>query len=276
MSVRRLATAAAAALAGGLLLASCSLYQVEDLPGLPGGTRVQRVTGFKPAGTPPDPRTANLTRSDLEGSLRHIVVRYTGVTRWNLSDPRPLLSEGQITAFAAVLAAELPRLRENQHLKFQFDDRENGKGFLVDMDVYREGGFLVYRFDSLATDTSASLMPGDVPRFNAVLVAQPGQEVANLVSRATVKDPLLAGAREGAVERQDKRALLDAAIAENLVEKRETARLETLVQGSTPSLDAWKTYWDKRRTLKKALDQNLLDRAAYQAQIDRLTAELER
>ena len=134
---------ALAALVGGLL-ASCSLYKAEDLPGLPGGARVQRVTGGNEAQTPPDPHTANLGQGDLESSLRRIVVRYTGLTRWNLSDPKPLLSERQIGEFAAVLATELPHLRENQRLRFQFDDREKGKGYPVDMQVYRDGGFLVF------------------------------------------------------------------------------------------------------------------------------------
>jgi len=276
MTAAAWARAASAALAAGLLLASCSVYQVEDLPALPGGARVQRVTSVKAAQTPPDPRTAGLKQSDLESSLRRIVVQYRGVTRWNLSEARPLLSERQIAEFAALLAAELPRLREDQRLRFRFDDREKGRGFPVDMDVYRDGGYLVYRFDALATDRAETQMPGDVPRFNAVLVAQPGQDIANTVTLAWVKDPVLASIGEGAAAWQGKHALLEAAGKDDLVDKREMERLESLIQGATPSLDAWKTYWEKRRTLKKAFDQNLIDRAAYQAQIDRLTGELER
>ena len=256
------------------LLGACGLNQVEPIAAPP-GTRAEKITGFRTAEAPPDPRVGTLAVADLEASLRRVVVRYTRFTVFFQTDPMPLLSEQQISAYAQILADELPRLTGKQKLRFTFADRRLGRTFEVEMDVYREGIYLVYRFGALAQDRGMGMGDTYSP-FMARLDPQPGQEVVSRDDAAWVKDPLLADVREAATAAGEKRALLDAALKEAVAEKGETQRLEALLARPAPGLDAWKTYWDKRRTLKKALDQNLLDRAAYQAQAERLTAELER
>ena len=49
-----------------------------------------------------------------------------------------------------------------------------------------------------------------------------------------------------------------------------------IMSRSLPDAAAWKSYWDRRHTLKTALEQGLMDRAAYTAQVERLDGELER
>ncbi len=258
------------------VLSACSLTKTEPVSGADGNTKITRYTGFAFAETPADPSTANLPLSEYEASLRRITVRYNKFTAAIKTDPMPLLSERQVSDYAAVLAAEIPKLTAKQRLNFVFTDRYNGRGYTVDMDVYREGIFLVYRFKALSTDLSQNLLFGEFPTFLAHLEAQPGQQVLNRDQLAWVKDPLIADVREAASIVQAKQALLDEARKDNLVMRDEVKRLEAVISRPLPSVDAWKAYWERRRTLQKAYDQNLMDKPAFQAQVDKLNAEIER
>lgn len=271
--------ACSAALVAALVLfgAGCStLTRSEPVPGAPPGTKIVKLTGFKFAETPPDPRTAATPAPELEASLRRIVVRYSGLGGFAKSDPQPLLSELQISELAQILAAQLPTMTVQQRLHITFADRHFGSGYDVEMDVYREGIFLVSRFTSLATYNSQNLLPGETPHALGYLQAQPGQEVANRDTLAWVKDPLVADVREARAAADMKKALLEEAKDKEFVSKDEAKRLEPLTERPTPSVDVWKAYWDKRRTLKKAFEQNLMDRAAYDTQVAKLNADLER
>ncbi len=248
----------------------------EPIPGAPPGTKVVKLTGVRFAETPPDPRTAAMPAVELEASLRRIVVRYSSLAGFDKTEPQPLLSELQISELSQILAAELPKMTEKQRLHVTFTDRHLRSGYDVEMDIYREGVFIVYRFTSLATYNNQNLLPGEYPHAMGYLQAQPGQVVLNRDTLAWVKDPLVADVREARAAADSKKALLAEAEKNELVSKDEAKRLDPLTDRSSPSLDVWKSYWEKRRTLRKAFEQNLMDRAAYDAQVAKLNAELER
>jgi hypothetical protein len=254
--------------------AGCSQFKADPVEGAPPGTIVEKVHSLKAAETPADSAVANAKLADLEASLRRVVVRYTRYTAFVQTDPLPLLSEEQVLAYAQILIAELPKLKPRERLRFSFTDRYYGRGFDVVMEVYPEGTRLVYSFNALAASKDMPLTDGGSPQFMGILQRQAGQEVKNLSSLAWVKDPLVPDEREASALADAKVELLEG--AKDLLEPGEAERLEALVKLASPSLDAWKAYWEKRRTLQKAQQQGLIDRTAYLAQINRLNAELER
>jgi hypothetical protein len=234
------------------------------------------MTGYRYAEEAPDPRTAAPAALDLEDSLRKIVVTYKRTIAFVRSDPEPLLTERQILGFSLVLVAELPKMTAAQRLVFLFDDKRMGRGYTVEMEVFRDGTSLVYRFPALAVNRQLGVFPGETPPFMARLEPSPGIQVSNRDTLAWMKYPLLADLRNKAAEDALKREALQAARDEQVIEKGELPRLDPLVARPQVSADVWKAYLDKRRTLRKARDQDLLDQAAYEAQVERLTAALER
>jgi len=267
----------AAAIALALAAAGCTALRGEPVAGAPAGTTVIRLTGVRPASIPPDPRLASPSVNQLEGSLRRIVVSYVKITAWDRTEPRPLLSDQQIRDYAQILARELPTLRDTQRLRFTFTDRYFGRQSEVEFDVYREGDFLVYWFNELAYDPTltATTVQTVGKDFMAMLEPSPGQEVVNSSNYAYVKDPLLGEERALAAEREAKRQQFEQARKAGDFDPAETERLTDMMARPQPDAAAWKSYWERRHTLKTALEQRLLDRAAYQAQVERLNAGME-
>ena len=257
------------------LIAACSSIETKPVADAPAGFKIEIVTGLRTAKTPPDPRTASLSTIETTASLRRIMVRYIKYSAAFKTDAQTLLSDSQIDALGVVLAREVPLLKENQRLRISFDDRYFGKGYLDQMDVYREGTFLVYWFNSLATNFSTPNIGGEGKYFLGVLQkAAPGQEIESTDAFAYLKDPVLNEERDAAAAFDDKKKLLDQAAKDGVVDPDEAKRIEGMIAKPAPTAYAWSVYWDKRRTIKKALDQNLMDRASYQVQLDKLNAEL--
>jgi hypothetical protein len=263
----------APAIALALLTAGCAVTHVEAVTDAPDGTTIVKLTGYRPASPPPDPRTASPTVLQLQDSLRRIVVK---LTRFSMTDPQPLLSEQQIGDYAQVLARELPMLSDTQRLRFKFKDRNYRKGSDVEFDVYREGTFLVYWFNALVSDAVNDPSMGGGPTFMAELEPAPGQIVANRDSFAYVKDPLLGGERAPTAEREAIQKQFEQARKNGDIEPEEESRLTAMMARPQPSAEAWKSYWERRHTLKAALQQGAMDRAAYIAQVERLNADMEK
>ena len=255
----------------------CALTRTEPVAGAPAGTSVVKVFGFRPASVPPDSRTASPGVTELEGSLRRIVVRYIKYTVLFSTDPQPLLSEEQIAAYAKILARELPTLGDSERLRFRFTDRHFGKGYDVEFDVYREGTALVYWFTALASSSATTASTTGSSVFMAKLEqGATGQEVANRETYAYMKDPLLGEERAQAAEREAKQRQFEQARQSADFKPEEEAGLAAILARSRPTAAVWKTYWERRSTLKRALEQGLMERAGYDAQVERLTAELEK
>ena len=129
-------------------LAGCSSVESQPIADAPKGVTVLKLSGVRPAETPPDPHTAAPSLLDVEASLRRIVVRYIKFTTLFQTDPQPLLSDEEIVPFAQILVRELPKLTVTQRIRFRFADRYFGEDYEIEMEVYREGplfGLLVQR-----------------------------------------------------------------------------------------------------------------------------------
>jgi len=256
-----------------LALAACAITRQEPLLDGP-GLQVRRVTGDRPATVAPDPRTRDLTRLEVEASLRRIVVDYHGAVSFISAGVRPLLSESQVKSFGQVLHRELSTLQPNQRVRFRFRDAK--QNFAVEMDVYPDGANLVYAFLKLVEFPGYTPAPGEMIVPGADLVPQPGQE-ATRRAPLLLKDPVVAEEAAQARGRADRLALVDVARADGVIDAAEQERLRALVDGQPRiPLDAWRAYWDQRRTLKKALEQQIVDEAAYRVQLERIQGELNR
>jgi hypothetical protein len=271
----KIALCGAALLACMALATACASLHAEAIAGAPPGTIVLKVAGRPAAHPATDPQVLTVSESELQTSLRSITVRYIKYTRVVLTDPRPLLSDEQVTQYAAILARELPKLTPTERLRFTFQDRYLGPGAPVDMEVYRDGNSLMFWFNALAADENTGMSSGLGEKFRGFLEPSvPGQKIVNQSTSESLAYPLLGSEREKAAELDAKQRLFSEARTDALFDPAEAATLEPLIAQPKPTLDAWKAYWDKRRTLKKALDQDLIDREAYRKQSERLNREL--
>ncbi len=250
--------------------ASVSL-QKEVLTQQPEGLLVERVTGFSAPDKPPV--AAELSAENLDGSLRRILVQYHGTVSFLRSDPVPLLTQDQAKAFSEILAKELPGLASNQRIRFSFKDFR--KKNLNVMNVYRDGPYLVYDFELLVASPKYAMNANDPP-FSEVTVAElPGQDVHSAYPKAVYKDPVHGTAEAKSAEMADKLALLAANRSDGSVTEEEAEHLRTLIKDHPETrVEAWRQYWDKRATLRKARAQGLMDDGAYKTQAARLEQEL--
>jgi hypothetical protein len=270
----RMRAALLGALVGFVALGGCTWTRSEPVASPVPDTKITRFSGYRYGEEASDPRTAAPSALDVEDSLRKIRVSYRGLTAFSRSDAEPLLTERQILGFSLVLASELPKLKDTQRLVFQFDDKRLGRGYAVEMEVFREGASLVYRFPVLVMNRQQTVFLGEPPPFQARLEPSSGIEVVNQATVSWMKYPLLVERRVSAEAEAQKREALQVAKDEGLFETGELPRLEKLAARAEVSLEVWKSYLDKRRTLVKARSQDLLDAAAYQAQVERLTDAL--
>jgi hypothetical protein len=259
-----------------VLATACAALHTEPVAGAPPGTSVYKIAGRPAAHPPTDPALATVSEDELRSSLRRIHVRYARFTRFVTSDPLPLLSDTQATQYAAILAKELPGLAPTERLRFTFQDRYFGRGYSVDMEAYRDGNAMVYGFYALAVaDTQGNSGAWADTSLGQLVAVVPGQEIVKSGAPIALVDPLLGAERELAANLEAKKRLLEQARTEALFDPDEAPALESLLTQPKPSPAAWKLYWDKRRTLKKAVDQELIDRITYRAQVERLTRDLE-
>jgi hypothetical protein len=269
------ASAALLALLLGLPLlgAGCAglVPKRELISSQPGGTRIERITGFSAPGQMP--QALPLKAPDLERSLLRITVRYHGVISFSKGPPQSLLTPDQAKAFAAILAEHLPTLALNQRLRFSF--RDAGKGNLNEMDVYRDGPWVVYHFTVLVGNPKLALNPGDPPFSEADIQELPGQRVWYAHPEAVVKD-VIAGSQESlAANVASAQALIDRDRADGLLSGDEAARLREMAREQPDiQVETWRRFLEKRATLKKAREQGLMEDAAYRAQMEKIEREL--
>ncbi len=258
-------------LLGAVLAAGCSIFNQRTIATLPDGTRVIRLAALSAREAPPNPALGALAPLQVEASLRRITVRYSRIIGSN--DPAPLFSERQAAALAPVLARELPTLAPKEHLRVS--GHESYRGGSLEMDVYQDGDYLVYFFYSLgSTEGMGSMSPTD-PIYLVKFISMPGQVVRDNSQFAEVRDPLLGNLEKQDQELRDKLALLQAARAEGLLNDAESAELDAAARAKPAlSTDAWRAYLDKRRTLKRAREQGLMDDATYASQVKRIHGEL--
>jgi len=260
----------AAGIAALLLAAGCATVSREPLHQTPGGATIWRVSGLRPR--PAASAPVHLTAADLEASLRRIIVRRHGMFSFLKQAPAPLLTPEQARDFAAALLPELPKLSPAQRLRVRFKDA-NASATSV-MDVFPEPPHLVYEFEWLMVNAEALPIPGSEIRNGADIAPQPGQTVSQKFSLVTLKDPAIVPVLDEATALKAKVDMIQAAKAEQAFDAAEAERLAKLAQGSPKAtLEAWRVYLEKRRTLAKARAQGLLDDAALAAQLAKLEAE---
>lgn len=275
--LRRGRTAPAAVLAllmvFPLLGAGCAgwVLKREIISTQPDGTRVERITGF------PAPRQAPqvlpLQVPDLERSLLRITVRYHGVISFSKGDPQPLLTPDQARAFAAILADHLPTLAPNQRLRFSFRDAR--KGNLNEMDVYRDGSWIVYHFNVLVGNPKLAMNPDDPPFSEADLEELPGQKTWHAGSEWVVRDAVTGSQESLAANVAGALALIDRNHKDGLLSAEEAEQLRTMTR-SRPEIqvETWRLFLEKQATLKRAREQGLMNETAYQTQMEKIRREL--
>jgi hypothetical protein len=256
--------------------AACSAEHAEVVPDAPKGMTILRFAGAPSSQTSPGSPVASPSEAVLEASLHHIVVRYLRTVAFLTTDPTPLLTESQGVALGKILAQELPTVGPNGRVRIKFTDGHYGIPFVNEFDVTLKDNAVVYDFRKLAFDDAAA-QGGDmqVRAFRAELVeSAPGQKIVNQPAYATLVDPLPGEASTLAAEDYAKKSLFKEAQKDSLYAPDEEPKLLGYLQLPHPSADAWKAYWAKRRTLKTALEQGLMDQKGYSDQVERLTKEL--
>lgn len=267
------ATALAVLMALPLLGVGCAGWvpKRELISTQPGGTRVERITGF------PAPRQAPqvlpLRAPDLERSLLRITVRYHGVISFSKDAPQPLLTPDQAAAFAALLAEHLPTLAPNQRLRFSFRDAR--KGNLNEMDVYPDGPWVVYHFNVLVGNPKLAMNPGDPPFSEADLEELPGQKTWHAGSEWVVRDAVTGSQESLAANVAGALALIDRNHKDGLLNGEEAERLRAIAHARPEiQVETWRLFLEKRATLKRAREQGLMSETAYQTQMEKIGREL--
>jgi hypothetical protein len=235
-------------------------------------TLVEKVTGF----SAPDkaPVSRQIAPEDVTSSLKRILVRYHGVVSFSKSDPVPLLTNEQADAFAAILSRELPSLAGNQRIRFSFKDAR--KRNLNELDVYVDGAYLVYYFNMLVGNPKLAMNVGDPPFSEATIWELPGQDISQAVPAAVIlKDPIPNTREARAADLAGALAQIEEQRTAGAIPAEEATRLKALAE-QHPQVRAatWRTYWEKRTTLRKAKDQGLFDESGYKAQLAKIEAEL--
>ena len=128
----------------------------------------------EPLLAPPAAEFIDITPQQVRSSLRRITVRHSTWMLFIRSDPKPLLSEGQLDFLQKTLIRELPNPAPGRRIRFVFRDQYRGE--LVDMEVYPEGEYLVYFFRALIRP-SGRVGPGPTSPNRGILEPLSGQIV---------------------------------------------------------------------------------------------------
>jgi hypothetical protein len=196
------------------------------------------------------------------------------VISFSKTDPMPLLTDDQAGVFASVLATELPTLSPNQRIRFSFPDAR--KRNLNQLDVYLDGAYIVFYFNVLVGNPRLAMNAGDPPFSEADIFELPGQKVDYALPSAVILRDPITGTREASeADVAGALALIQQHRASGLVTDEEAARLRAFVAQHPQVRDqAWRLYWEKRATLKKAREQGIIDEAAYNTQLAKIEGEL--
>lgn len=179
--LRRTIAAAGWVLVSACLVMGCASRELHT------GIDVYFEESTEPLLAPPAAEFSEITAKQVRSSLRRITVRHSTWMLFIRSDPKPLLSEGQLDFLQETLIRELPHLAPGRRIRFAFRDQYRGE--LVDMEVYPEGEYLVYFFRALIRQTGRTGPGPEVPN-HGILEPLSGQIVRS-GSRPVLKDHAL-------------------------------------------------------------------------------------
>lgn len=173
-----------------LSLAACAPQAVilEERDGIIATLRDERNATRQP----PGPEFANLTDSQLEYSLRRVVIRPSKAVIFIYSNPVPLFSEPQMAVIRDVLLRELPKLPPDKRIGFEFRDIHKQND--VDMEIYVEGNRLVYEFRALLRRRKENLNRGE-GALNAAIVYPQRTQIVEDNSYPAIKDDITSMAK---------------------------------------------------------------------------------
>lgn len=267
----RLARFPAAILCAALVLGGCSVQREVLSEERENRFKAVLLTGTPETQTAPSPKFNSLSNGQVERSLRRITVRVSKFISFNRGDPTPFHTEAQVDWAKKVMLQWIPKLKPDQRLQLHYTDQFHQ--YLVEVEIWAEGNHLVYYFTKLAAEDEPSNMEtvAGRPANWVTLVEQPGQNVSYDDRAYILKDRLFSAGAITVREREEKMDAIQAALASKTIGADHSRELSRLVdEAPRISLGDFKTYLDKRETLKKAFSLNLLSREEFETRRDRL------
>lgn len=273
----RPARTCAVLLAAAVLLAGCvverEVLSVDEAQ----HREVALLVGTPAPDEPPAPAFAAFTRDQAAASLGRVIVRPSTWITFIREDPEPLLSPEQIAWAAGPVAEHVPRLKPDERVQLRFRDRFHN--YRVEVEVYPEGRFLVYRFTRLADQPERVAEQPNVNKVRyARLEPQPGQIEDSERDVEILRDPIFteSGASAPLARRQ---ALLDAAAGRGVsAETLAPARALLAAHPDLP-LEALRSYVEKLEVVLEGRAKGLFSpeeaAARQQALLDELTRSAE-
>lgn len=214
---------------------------------------------------PPLPGFRAITPGQVEGSLRRVYVKPGTWATFVQKDATQLFSPDQVNWARGHLAALLPKLEPDQRIQLVFRDRFHQ--FNVEVEIYPEGGNLVYRFTKLAAnpvEEPPRIQVMQRPTNFVELFEQPGQTVDYDEFALYLKDPVLGEAAGKDPQRLKKLELIQTALREKAIEKEEGDFLAKKIKEQPLILASEvKRYLDKRKTLNQAREQGIFTEEEY-------------
>ncbi|MEE8433734.1 MAG: hypothetical protein V3S64_03005 [bacterium] len=254
-----------------LVLGGCSVQREVLSEDRKNRFKAVLLTGTPEPESAPSPKFNQLSEGQVGRSLRRMTVRVSKFISFNRGDPTPFHTDAQIDWAKKVMVEWIPKLNPDQRLQLHYLDQFHK--YLVEVEIWAEGNRLVYYFTKLsAKDESPDRdTAGERPANWVTLVEQPGQSLTFDDRAYILKDLLFSVGEKTVRNRKEKFDAIQAALAKQIIDANESRELSRLVdEAPRVSLVDFKTYLDKRETLKKALSQNLLTLEEFETRRDRL------
>ena len=233
--------------------------------------RAVTLNGTRETKPAPSPKFKQLSLGEVGRSLRRITVRVSKFISFNLGDPTPFHTEAQIDWAKKVIAERLPHLKPDQRLQLHYQDQFHK--YAVEVEIWAEGNQLVYYFTKLAAkdDDPNRDISEERPQSWVTLVEQPGQSVSYDDRADILKDQLFGAGDMPVGAREEKQDAIQKALASQIIDAEESRKLSRLVETAPRiTLADFKTYLDKRETLKQSLLKNIITREEFETLRDRL------
>lgn len=233
--------------------------------------RVVILSGTGEPDAPPSPKFQNLTRAQVDRSLRRMTVEVSRYVSFNTDDPEPFLSNQQIDWAIQPILTHVPKLKPDQRLLLEFRDKFHK--YQVAVEIFSEGSNLVFYFTklSMSEDAERTARPGARANDWVSFVVQPGQELDWFPEATILKDKVYG---EGPIADPDRDAKLDliaAAMDKKIIDEDEGRELAKVVDQSPEFLlSIYKSHFEKLETLKKALEQNLFTEEEHDTRVEQL------
>ena len=251
----------------GCITGSDTIVRLDDV------TKVSRLNNTERRESEPIALLKELTLQDYEIALRRVIITHSTWVGFTESDPKPLFTDPQVRVFTRILKKYLPGLGPEQRLLFRF--QEPYKNLDVLAEVYGDGEYMVFDFRALSRDIDAP-PTRHIEVFNrAGIIRQSGQLVQETTQRTILREPIRRDVLAIARLRQQKLDLVDDAQRDDVIQEDEAGRLRQIVQSEDGlSVEQFKLFVEKRRTLEIALQQNLFNQQEYSTRKEKLTQEL--